>query len=358
MADLNNRNTGNRKRRNVSYLKDVSKNPYKPVDREQQKKKRKQKNVRLQKRQSILVISGIILIIIIALISIFSKNGYNVTVGEQSIGVIKKTNIEADDIKNTVVAGLEQQTGSKIQLNEEIGLKPVRASEKDMVTTDYIISQVKKTVTYKVEAAVITVDGTEAAILSNTTEAQNLLDEIKNEYVPEDKKDKMEVGFVEDVQIVSKYVDSKEIISADVAREKFQQTTKVPKTYTVQAGDSVSKIASTASMTLDELYAQNPGLTNVIRQGDVLNILVDKPFISVKTTETNVFTEIAKKEVKYQTNSSKPSSYQKVIQQGSDGQKEITVQTIRINGFEEEQVVVSEIITQEPVDEIIEVGGN
>lgn len=357
MADINNRNN-NRKRRNAPYLRDVSKNTYKPVEREQQNRKRKRRNIKLQNKQGILIVTGIILVIIIALITIFSKNAYDVTVGNQSVGIIKKTSIEADDIKNTVVAGLEKNVGSKIQLNEEIALKAIRASEKDMVTTDYVISQVKKVVTYKVEAAVITVDGTEVAIISNQTEAQKLLDEIKNEYVPEDKKDKMEVGFVEDVQIVSKYVDSKEIISVDVAKEKFQQTTKVSKTYTVQSGDSISKIASTASMTLDEFYAENPQLSKVIKEGEVVNILVDKPFISVKTVETNVFTEIAKKEVKYQTNTSKPSSYQKVIQQGSDGQKEVTVQTIRINGFEEEQVVSSEKITKEPVDEIIEVGSN
>ena len=357
MADINNRNN-NRKRRNAPYLRDVSKNTYKPVEREQQNRKRKRKNIKLQNRQGILIFIGFILIVIIALIIVFSKNAYDVTVGNQSVGIIKKTSIEADDIKNTVVAGLEKNVGSKIQLNEEISLKAIRASEKDMVTTDYVISQVKKVVTYKVEAAVITVDGTEVAIISNQTEAQKLLDEIKNEYVPEDKKDKMEVGFVEDVQIVSKYVDSKEIISADVAKEKFQQTTKVSKTYTVQSGDSISKIASTASMTLDEFYAENPQLSKVIKEGDVVNILVDKPFISVKTVETNVFTEIAKKEVKYQTNTSKPSSYQKVIQQGSDGQKEVTVQTIRINGFEEEQVVSCEKIAKEPVDEMIEVGSN
>lgn len=362
MADFGNRNSDKirRRTRSTANLRDVSKNNYTPPvekeKRENPRKKRKRRSIKLKNRRLDVLVIFIFVIILLALFSIFSKNAYDITVDGESVGVIKKTNIEVSDINNTVIAGIEQQLGSKIQINEEIGMKAVRVSKKDMVTIDYVISKIKENVTYKVEAAVITVDGIEAAVLSNTAEADKLLNEIKSEYIPEDKKDKMEASFVEDVQVVSKYVNSDDIITADVAKSKFQQTTKVSKTYTVQSGDTLSKIADAAVMTMDEFYAENPGITTTLKLGQVVNILVDKPALSVKTIETNIFTEIAKKQVKYQTDSSKPASYQKVIQQGSDGQKEITVQTIRINGFEEEQAVVSENITQEPVDEIIEVG--
>ena len=93
MADINNRNN-NRKKRNAPYLRDVSKNTYKPVEREQQNRKRKRRNIKLQNKQGILIVTGIILVIIIALITIFSKNAYDVTVGNQSVGIIKKTSIE------------------------------------------------------------------------------------------------------------------------------------------------------------------------------------------------------------------------------------------------------------------------
>ena len=359
MAEFNNRNFNGRKRVNAPHLRDVSKGVYTPppVEKKVKKKKRKKRNLRLNKQDRFMILGGgLLLVILIAIITIFSRNAYDVTVSGKSVGVIKKTNIEVSDIKNTVVAGLEQKAGSKIELNEEIGLKSVRASKKDMVTVDYAISKIKEVVTYKVEASVITVDGKEVAVLSNKAEAEKILEDIKSEYIPEDKKDKMEASFVEEVQIVSKYVDSKEISKPEVVKDMFVQTTKVQKQYTVDSGDTVSKIAGLYSMTLDELYAENQGLTTNIHKGQVVNVLVDKPMLSVKTAETNVFTEIAKKQVKYQTDTSKPSSYQKVIQQGSDGQKEVTVQTIRINGFEEDEVIISEKIIQDPVDEIIEVG--
>ena len=93
-----------------------------------------------------------------------------------------------------------------------------------------------------------------------------------------------------------------------------------------------------------------------IKVGDNLNLVVTVPFLSVKTVEQMTYTEKQEKQVEYRTNESKDSSYKKVVQQGKDGQKEVTVEVIRINGFEEGQKVVSETVTVEPVTEIIEIG--
>ena len=349
--------------RNMQYLrsnkeKKENKNPYIPFDRQAEREKRKQRNKK--KRNKRIFVSFIVFVMFFSLILVFvfNKNAYDIIVNNESIGFIKKTNIEAKDIENTIIATLEKQIGSKVKINEEIKIKPIKVSKKDLVTVDYIISKVKNFITYKIEAAVIKVDGNELAILSNKDEANKVLEDIKSEYLPKEDVENIEVTFLENVEVISKYVDSKEIISSDLAKEKFIQTTKVPKTYTVLKGDTISKIANVSNMTVNELYAQNPGLTTNIKQGQVLNILVDKPTISVKTIETDVFTEIEKKKIEYKVNESKPAYYQKVIQQGKNGQKEITVQTIRINGFEEEQKVISENITQEAVNEIIEVGKN
>lgn len=48
-------------------------------------------------------------------------------------------------------------------------------------------------------------------------------------------------------------------------------------TYTVQWGDTLGRIASICGVTLDSLYAANPGLGSVIYAGQVINVYAPAP---------------------------------------------------------------------------------
>lgn len=78
-----------------------------------------------------------------------------------------------------------------------------------------------------------------------------------------------------------------------------------------------------------------------------------KPYLSVKTIETVVMTAIEPKTFEYKKDNTKNEGYQKVVQQGRAGQKESTMQMIRINGFIEDEKEISKKVTVEPVPEII-----
>jgi LysM repeat protein len=212
-------------------------------------------------------------------------------------------------------------------------------------------------VTYKVEAAVITVDGAEIMALANQTQSKEILDGIIAEYIPEGSNI-VENGFVEKVETITKFVDSEAIVSKEEAVAKLTAGTSTTKDYSVASGDNLFKIATNNGITVEDVLAANPGMTvnTTIMVGSKINLKVMVPFISVKTAENTVFTEKQEKEIEYRQDNTKPVSYKKVIQQGKDGQKEVTTQIIRINGFESEQKTVSETITVEPVTEIIVVG--
>jgi uncharacterized protein YabE (DUF348 family) len=224
---------------------------------------------------------------------------------------------------------------------------------------EYAISQLKQTVTYKVEAAVIIVDGSKVAVMSNKEEAQAVLDSIIQEYIPEDKNI-VESGFVENVSVETDYVDSGEIMTSEEVYSKLTVGSPTTKKYSVVSNDTLYKIAANADITVEELLKANPGMTldSTLRIGQELNLTVMEPFLSVKTAENIVFTEKQEKAVEYKQDSSKPAGYKKVTQQGQDGQKEVTTQIIRINGFESEEKVISEKTTVEPITEIIVVGTN
>ena len=108
-------------------------------------------------------------------------------------------------------------------------------------------------------------------------------------------------------------------------------------------------------MTLEEVIAANPGMTitTPIVVGQTINVTEQKPMVSVKSVETQVLTMVEKKTYETQYDDTKPASYQRVIQQGRDGQKKSTIQITRVNGLVTEEKEVSKEVIQEPVTEII-----
>ncbi|MGE4213958.1 MAG: G5 domain-containing protein [Anaerotignaceae bacterium] len=315
---------------------------------------------RRKKQRRQFKIWGIVAFIIVVALSMFialRKDAEKVYLGDEYVGMLKKSKVTAEDFVNTVTAQLAGEVGTNVKINEEIKFVPVHGKKKEFVTPEYALSQIKQMVTYKVEAAVITVDGAEIMALATQTQAKEILDGIIAEYIPEGSNI-VESGFVEKVETITKFVDSEAIVSKEEAVAKLTDGTSTTKDYAIASGDTLFKIATKNSITVEDVLAANPGMTvnTTIMVGSKINLKVMVPFISVKTAENTVFTEKQEKEIEYRQDNTKPVSYKKVIQQGKDGQKEVTTQIIRINGFESEQKTVSETITVEPVTEIIVVG--
>ncbi|MBO5149915.1 MAG: LysM peptidoglycan-binding domain-containing protein, partial [Anaerotignum sp.] len=177
-------------------------------------------------------------------------------------------------------------------------------------------------VTYKVDAAVITVDGGKAAILANKEAADAVLEQLKTELLPEGGiPEDAKIDWVEKVEIVNEFVESTQILEQEDAIAVLKSTTETTQSYTVQSGDALYLIANEFKTTVEKLLELNPGadLNKSIRVGQVINVPVQKPKISVKTIETQILTAVEPKTYETQYDDTKPSSYQKVIQQGKAG---------------------------------------
>lgn len=412
------------------------KRPSKPAKR--------RKKPKIPPRAAMLCILALIIFMIC--FALLHKNGSEIFVGENSMGILKDTSITAEEITKNLEAQLKTQVGTNVKINEEIKAERLHISgarQKDVCTLEYMLPNLKAAVTYKVEAAVIFVDGGAVAPLATEDEAKQVLRQIQATYYPEaaqqntdplvsetpqtdttqtdtqdaasttDKQDtekqstdskkdaattdqtqdkdtkkdtatteqtqgttstdtqttdttehsdsqetmtsNAEISFVESVKIEKQFVDSKEILKPEAAFAKLTSTTPVTATYTIQSGDRLGTIAAEYDMTLEELLAANEGMTlqTPIVVGQTINVTVQKPMISVQSIETQTLTTVEKKQYETQYDSSKPASYQRVLQQGKDGQKRSTIQITRVNGFVTEEKEVSKEIIQEPVTEII-----
>ena len=319
-------------------------------------KKRVRKGGR-KPNKNMLYLIGILVVLFIIFLFV-RKNGSAVYINEEQVGILKGTDVTAEYLTTTLEGQLESIVGSKVQINEEIKVEGIHIgsrNEKDVCTMEHLLPKMRNMVTYKVDAAVITVDGGRAVILANQEQANAVLAQLQTDLLPaEGVAADAEIGWVENVQIVNEFVESTEILEQEDALAVLKATTEVTQSYTVRSGDALYLIAQEYKTTVEKLIELNPGTDlSTIRVGQVINVPVQKPKISVKTVETQVLTAVEPKTYQTQYDDTKPSSYQKVIQQGKAGQKKSTIQITRVNGDVIEEKEVSKEIIVEAVPEII-----
>ena len=321
--------------------------------------KRRRKNVKrsLQRRRMLYLI-GIFAVMLLIFMGV-RKNGTAVFVGQEQVGVLEIKKVTAQSLIDTLEGQLADSIGSKVKINEEIRAEGVHIgskNKKDVCTMEHLLPKMRSMVTYKVDAAQIMVDGGKAATLANKEQAEAVLKQVQTDLLPaEGIAEDAEIGWLEKVEIVNGFVESTEIMKQEDAISILESTTETSQSYTVQTGDALYRIANMHKTTVEKLLELNPGadLQKSIRVGQVINVPVQKPKISVKSVETQVLTAVEPKTYETQFDDTKPASYQKVIQQGKAGQKKSTIQITRVNGVVTEEKEVSKEIIQEAVPEII-----
>ncbi|MCL2873423.1 MAG: G5 domain-containing protein [Defluviitaleaceae bacterium] len=305
---------------------------------------------------SVIALSSALILIGITVFFFTNRNALRIEVDGVFVGVIERNrSITAEDLHYTAVAKTVAEVGTRIEVVERVTIVPVNARRRNMVTVDSAIDSIRRLFTYTLEAAVITVDGEEIAIVRNAVDAQSILDNIISEFVG-DNATLVESGFAEDVLITQRFVDSDDIVRSELALSRLTTTTMTDSFYQVQPGDSVWLLSRNHGITQEEFFAMNPGVTPDLQIGQFITLTLPTPILSVRTVEEFKFIELAPHGTETITNSAQNRNWSRVAQQGRDGQQEVTVHIVRINGFERERITVDTVITVPPVDEIIEVG--
>lgn len=309
--------------------------------------------------KSIGIIAALFVIAIFLVWALVHKNSYQISIGGSSVGFIKEAGLEKD-IYNTAVAQLETAEGTIIKLDPGLDVTSTfaRASKKDFVTVDYVVSQIKAKMTYTIEASVISVDGVEIGILKNKEAIDIATNKILDEYTLENAQI-VTKEFVEKIDISKRFVPKTEIINSDDLYKRLTEKKEIPQTYEIKSGDSLWLIANNAGLTLTQMLKINPGIdeNTILKIGQKLNLVVPKPALSVKIVSEIKYTETIPYSVEYQTDDSQFKTYKQVLQEGKDGTKEITANVVYVNGYKEETEIVGEpVVTLEPIVSIIVTG--
>ncbi|MHA6260962.1 peptidoglycan DD-metalloendopeptidase family protein [Sporosarcina sp. CAU 1771] len=244
---------------------------------------------------------------------------------------------------------------------------------------DLVVEKLEESLVVEAKAIGMNIGGEQVLYVNNMTDYDDVLRQLKLKSVTEEELQTyetqkastdslpplvenetrlVEILFSEEVEPVEGQAPPTDILTVDEAITFLGKGTLEDKQYLVQAGDHIGKIASTHNMTTEQLLSLNPGITQetILQVGDEFNVTLVQSFLDVevhyetKKIQTIQFEKIAEKD------SSIFKGENKVTQEGSDGEKEITELIRKKNGETVGKSILEEKVTKEPTTQITVVG--
>lgn len=167
------------------------------------------------------------------------------------------------------------------------------------------------------------------------------------------------IFFEETITIKEAYISTNDTIftsEADLTQYLLYGTNEKQEQYTVKVGEDLSKIAYDHKLNVAELLIANPKFpssTALLSPGEVLNVGLINPLISVVYRKTEVSDTPADYETEYVDDSTKYVEYLETKQQGKNGTTRITKDVQYKNGEMIKVVITKQELVKAPVNKVI-----
>lgn len=230
-----------------------------------------------------IIVIAVIVAAIVGLLLAFMPNAYRISINGEFIGAIKDKKI-IERAKDTVITQLKEQYGTEVQFEDELEVKWYKAKKKDYIDQTYLISCMRNNMEILIGFKEIFVEDQSVGIVSSDKEVEELKEQLKKKYYG-DKA--VEVEFGKKVEVKDVFAKEDDLISMDKLVQKCTTTTPKSITYTVQAGDTLSGIASKYNTSIDGIISANQGFTNqtVLQLGQVINANINEPLLPLTIIE-------------------------------------------------------------------------
>lgn len=286
---------------------------------------------------------------------------FEVYLNDEMIAVVQNKSTILETM-STVEKQVEEQYGNEAKYAYDIRLKKVIGDENQLVGQMDLQGIIHKNLEVYKPAAIIMVDGDEKLVVETRIDAEMVLESIKAPFLDKIQKentnaDILAVNFSQQVEIVEKDVLIERITPSDKALDEINVSKEQLQTYKIASGDSAWQVSRSFNTSINNLEEANPDKDmEDLMPGDVINLVVEKPFIDVTTTiKKTVSEKIDYKTVKEETDSLYIGQ-SKVKQQGIKGEKEVTKEITFVNGEVDAEKVLDEKIISEPTEKILLVG--
>lgn len=214
----------------------------------------------------------------------------------------------------------------------------------DVTSTDFGIEIVKSDIGSTAAANVLNTVGTDIVVEANA------------DTVFEDGR--LAMAFSEHISIVPTEVNADRIATVEEALADITKETEEKTVYTVEPGDTLSQIASRYNLTTSQLCELNDGLSaeGTIGVGDKIIVTVPTPELSVIVVEETTYEESYNAEVQYIDDDTMYQGQYSVVQEGSEGYREVVAVVQYQNNSEISRDIIKETLLVESVPRILRRG--
>lgn len=311
--------------------------------------------IQSDKKLKTIVISGLCcLVVLVAIISIYSRSVLEVSVNGKIIGNVKNHEM-LSEIKKELKERFKDKLGADVEFVQVIKATPVKAFGRKLDTEDKILKELEAALTCKLKAVAINIDEKEVAMVKDKATAENVLDQVKQHYIDKTPGELIKLEVAEKVKLVERYVYPNEVISSEKATNLILKGGIETRTYEVVEGDSLWSISRRENIPLEDLIKANPQLKSEheLALGDKINLTEIKPLLNVSLMKKVTYEE----SIPYKTEIVKDDSMwtwdQKVKQAGEKGSKEVAAEVLFQNGIKVSEKVIGEKVIKEPVTRIV-----
>lgn len=300
------------------------------------------------------VCGAIALLIFTSLFIIISGSAYTVKVNGNEIGKVRNQKAVENAIQ-ALKQKYRENVNSEINFTSEVTFEKSRASRENILEDAELVEALGKNLKFQVQASSIYVNGSAIASLKTKELAEGLLKELQDKNLAgEDKSKFKEISFAEKVEVKDEFVEASKIGDKDELLSFIIKGTNEVRTHKIQSGESFWSISRKYNMTLEELQKANPGVNpEKVKVDQVINLIVPKPLISVKTVQTVTAIQKAEYEQKVEFSDSLYKDETSVRVKGQYGEKEVTADVTKVNGIETGRAVLKEKMIKEPKTQVI-----
>jgi murein DD-endopeptidase MepM/ murein hydrolase activator NlpD len=283
------------------------------------------------------------------------------SVDKLMVQIINKHQVDYEDIELVV--------GEAVTLIPEV----VFNSRANTAST---LAKLENRLNIKAISVALIVDGKEVGYVSTEKNSQEVIKNLKLQYVSEDelakflkaKEDNLPFGepsigrkkivdlkLSKEIETAKVSVNPEAVLSIERAIKQLNLGTLEDNIYHVEQGDVLGTIAEAHELSTEEILALNPAITEntLLQIGVELNVTVYEPIVTVIVEEAAKIQE----EILFQTETKDdPDMWRgdtKVQQEGQKGERVVSYSITRENGRIIDKKIVSEEIIKEPVTRVV-----
>ena len=279
-------------------------------------------------------------------------DAYAVEIDGKQIAFIKEK-AEAEKLLLDLKAEKARIWNRRVDVTQKLAFKSAKAKKFEIKNLIAMKSILNKNLKFEAVAIGIKVDGKIAVVVKDAQVAENVLQQIKDAYKPEDLK-VSSVTFQEKIELADVPVSLGDVLPVGKAVQLLEEGKQKKVVHVVKEGDSLWSIARAYDMHMVDLLKANPSIKGEhLDLKQEINLVALEPVVTVVISGERTAKENLAYKVVVNTDRNQWRGRESVKVQGKNGQREVTYKLVMKNGTIASKDVVQEKILIKPVDKVV-----